>query len=304
MVGTLLLIKPNLNLHFSCVSSQHPSHFTLKPKAAVTITNPHPYWASLQADIEAHLRQAIPIKEPLVVFQPMHHLAFSAPRTTVPALCLAACELVGGHRHLAMPAASALLLIQAATHAHEHLPLTKPRPIPEPEPVHLYAPNIELLTGDGIVPFGFELLARSDDPAHRNSERILRVIIEISRAVGTQGALNAQYIKTLGSGAQSDGKGLSHVERIKRAAEKKEGGLHACSAACGAVLGRGSEEEIERLRNFGFYVGMMHEMLKRKENNEEEEEEVIIDEVRNLALKELQLFKDRDVEAISTFINF
>ncbi|KAJ7963804.1 Heterodimeric geranylgeranyl pyrophosphate synthase small subunit like [Quillaja saponaria] len=54
------------------------------------------HWASTQADVEAHLRQAIPVREPLSVFEPKHHLVFAAPRNTAPALCIAACELVGG----------------------------------------------------------------------------------------------------------------------------------------------------------------------------------------------------------------
>ncbi|KAK7320372.1 hypothetical protein VNO77_29788 [Canavalia gladiata] len=297
MVGTVLL-KANFRVPFSCVSSHDRSHLPLKATAtAVTITNPHPYWASLQADVEAHLKQAIPIKEPLVVYEPMHHLVFTAPRTTVPALCLAACELVGGQRHQAMAPASAFLLFQAATHTHEHLPLTD-RPEPKPEPVvhHACSPNIELLTGDGIIPFAFELLARSDDPAQGNSERILRVIIEISRAVGSEGLITAQYMKAM-KAFQSDGKKLHHVESIKHVAVKNEGGLHACGAACGAVMGGGSEDEIERLRNYGFYVGMMRSMLQRGFKEE-------VEELRNLALNELQFFKDRDIDAISSFINF
>ena len=253
------------------------------------------YWASFQADIEAHLKQVIPIKEPTVVFEPMHHLVFTAPRTTVPALCVAACELVGGQRHQAMAAASALLLLQAAYYTHEHLPLTD-RPGSKPKPMisHAYGPNIELLTGDGIVPFGFELLSRSDDPAQGNSDRILRAMIEISRAVGSEGAIDGQYRKTMLG--ESDGGELSHVKSIRGIFEKKEGGLHACGAACGAVLGGGSEEEIERLRKFGFYVGMVQGMVH--EGLWEE-----VEKVRDLACKELQFFKDRDVDAISSFIH-
>jgi geranylgeranyl diphosphate synthase type II len=121
----------------------------------------------LQADIEAHLKHSLTIKEPLVVFEPMHHHVFTTPKTTVPALCLAACELVGGQRHLAISAASALLLMESATYTHEHLLLTgkpKPRPGSKPRPVvnHVYGPNVELLTSDGIAPFGFELLSRSN----------------------------------------------------------------------------------------------------------------------------------------------
>ncbi|KAL5101305.1 hypothetical protein RYX36_005632 [Vicia faba] len=255
--------------------------------------NSHPYWASMQADIEAHIKQFITIKEPLVVFEPMHHLIFNAPKTTVPALCLAACELVGGERDQAISAASALLIMEAATYTHEHLPLTD-RPKPEFGMNHVYGPNVELLAVDGIVPFGFELLARSDNG--ENSERILRVTVEISRAVGSRGVIDAQYRKAMGS--RSDGEEMCHVEEIRRVVEKYEGGLHSCGAVCGGVLGGGREVEIERLRKFGFYVGMIQGMVQRGFYGSKE-----VDEARNLALKELEFFKDKEVDAIKTFLN-
>ncbi|CAL5190659.1 unnamed protein product [Lathyrus oleraceus] len=285
-------------VHFPCISNQRRSHLPpLKPTTVrMSMTqqtrNSQPYGASVQADIEAHIKQFLTIKEPLAVFEPMHHLVFNAPKTTVPALCLAACELVGGQRHRAISAASALLLMEAATYTHEHLPLTdRPKPVVKN---HVFGPNVELLTVDGIVPFGFELLARSDDG--ENSERILRVMVEISRAVGSGGVVDAQYRKTMDT--RSDGEEVCHVEEIMRVVEKYEGELHSCGAVCGGVLGGGSEDEIERLRKIGFCVGMIQGMAKRGFN---EGKQVI--EARNLALQELKFFKDKELDAIITFLN-
>lgn len=295
MVGAILRTNGISTVHFSRISNHDRSHLAPPKPTVVRKTQPHPYWASLHAEIEAHVKHAIPMKEPLVVFEPMHHLLFAAPRTAVPALCLAACELVGGRRQQAMAAASAFLLLHAATYTHEHLPLTDSHR-PKPMVPHAYGPNIELLTGDGIVPFAFELLAKSDDPAQIISDRILRVIIEISRAVGSDGVIDGQYRKSLGSRSDGGEEELCHVESIERIVEKNEGRLHACGAACGAVLGGGSEDEIERLRRYGFHVGMMQGMLQKGLREE-------VEGVRNLVLKELEFFKGTEVDAISTFIH-
>jgi len=171
-----------------------------------------------------------------------------------------------------MDAAAALLLNLANAHAHEELGLRE-------------GSNIALLTGDGIVPFGFELLANG--PGRGSPERVMRVIIEISRAVGSGGLIDSQHMKKTSEG-----------ENMKRVVERGEGGLHACAAACGAVVGGGSEEEIERLRRFGFHVGMMTGMAQRGFHNRD------VEEHRNLALNELQFFKDTDLRMISTFLNF
>lgn len=282
-------IKGYPKLSNPCLLSPYrPSlHYT---PLTITMSQNQSYWTS----IETHLKQAIPLKHPLSVYEPMHHLVFAAPRNTAPPLCLAACELVGGHKDQAIPAASALHLMNAAIFTHQHLPLTDRPIIP-----HAFGPNIELLTGDGIIPFGFQLLAKSDDPAQCNSDRILRVIIEIARAIGSDEFVNGQYHDML-INEMDDGE-LDHARWINHVCEKKEGGLHACAAACGAILGEASEVEVEKLRKFGHYVGMAKGHLIRNQNKEKEMERVV-EEMRDLALKELEHFKGRNIDVISSFV--
>ncbi|PSR95599.1 Heterodimeric geranylgeranyl pyrophosphate synthase small subunit like [Actinidia chinensis var. chinensis] len=274
-------------------SSSSSSH----RRMIVTTAQTQSYWSSIESEIEAHLKKAIPVRPPIPVFEPMHHLVFAAPATKAPALCIAACELVGGHRAQALDAASALHLMHSAAHAHENLPLTD-QPKPKPAIHHAYGPNIELLTGDGIVPFGFELLARSLGPAQNNSDKVLRVLIEMTRAVGSLGVIDGQYQEMLGT--QSDGRKLSDVAWIEHVCKKKEGESHACGAACGVILGGGSEDEIERLRSFGVYVGMIHGMMNWEGGSEGLMEE--LERLRGLALKELENFSGRQAEAISCLV--
>ncbi|PON51487.1 Polyprenyl synthetase [Parasponia andersonii] len=259
------------------------------------------YCASITADIEAHLKQSITLKPPLSVFEPMYHLVFSAPPNSAPALCVAACELVGGRRSQAIEAASALQLMHAASFTHEHLLLTD-RPNSKPMVHHAYGPNIELLIPDAIVPFGCELLARSDDPAQNDSDRVLRVIVEITRAIGSRGIIGAQYQeKVISRSSRGDEANDDDDQWIDYTCRKKEDGLHACAAACGAILGGANEEEIETLRKFGLYVGMIEGYSIRIGRNGKELERVV-EELRDLALKELEHLKGRKVEAISSFI--
>ncbi|PON91968.1 Polyprenyl synthetase [Trema orientale] len=278
-------------------------HVTPMKITKITMSRDHnqsSYCASITADIEAHLKQSITLKPPLSVFEPMYHLVFSAPPNSAPALCVAACELVGGRRSQAIAAASALHLMHAASFTHEHLLLTD-RPNSKPMVHHAYGPNIELLIPDAIVPFGCELLARSDDPAQNDSDRVLRVIVEITRAIGSRGIIDGQYQEKVVSRSNGDEMNDDNNEWIDYTCRKKEGGLHACAAACGAILGGANEEEIEILRKFGLYVGMIQGYSTRIGSKGKELERVV-EELRNLALKELEHFKGRKVEAISSFI--
>ncbi|KAK9133406.1 hypothetical protein Scep_012934 [Stephania cephalantha] len=245
------------------------------------VSHSHSHLAhSMNAEVHTYLKQAIPQREPLSIYNPMHHLVNTSPPTPASALCLAAFDLVGGphlHRDQAIAAASALHLFHAAAYTHEHLPLSD-RPNYNGSYLHRYSPNIELLIGDGIMPFGYELLAKSDVNS-MSSEKILRVILEMAQATGARGAMS---------------EGTS---------ERKGGVLSGCGAACGAVLGGGSEEEIERLREIGRCVGMVNGMLKLVHGDSYEfnsgspdinKEDLLkeVERLRSLGVDELESLRD------------
>nr|ARD08035.1 geranyl diphosphate synthase small subunit [Picrorhiza kurrooa] len=274
-----------------------PTHQSLRPSTRygpniTAMDQNQSYWASIESDVQTYLQRAITIRPPESVFEPMHQLTFAAPRTTASALCVAACELFGGDRSQAMAAASAVHLIHAAAWIHEHIPLTD-RPKPRPSIEHKFGPNIELLTGDGIIPFGLELLAKPMGPEQaQNPDKILRVIMEISRAAGSQGVVDGQFHEL---GVDELGNDYEIIEYV---AKKKEGELHACGAACGAILGGGAEEEVEKLRKFGMYLGMVKFILGRKKPGMEEN----LERLKGLAVKELESFQGKKIELISRLV--
>lgn len=254
------------------------------------------YWAAIETQIDTHLNKSITIRPPTSVFEPMHHLTCSAPKSTAPALCIAACELVGGSADDAITAASAIHLMHSAAFTHQHLPLSDGPMHGESMVEHMFKPNIELLTPDGMVPFGFELLGLSEQ-AQKNSDRILRVIIEISRAVGSQGIVDGMYQELLYG--RSNGQDEETV--LEYVCEKTEGELHACAGACGAILGGGSEQEMEKLRKYGLYVGKIQGMANRVGKNKAGRFE-IVKKWRGMAMKELKTFDGENVHQISTLL--
>ncbi|KAI7727208.1 hypothetical protein M8C21_033507, partial [Ambrosia artemisiifolia] len=248
-----------------------------------TITNPtrNPsYWDNIYTDIHTHLKKSIPIREPVTVFEPMHDLTFAPPIATASALCVAACELVGGQREDAIVAASAIHLMHATIYTHDNLvvsgrvgAISGSEPRSGSETLHRFGPNVELMTGDGIMPYGFELLAGS-------------VIIEISRAGGAEG------MKMINDGDEYE------VEFDQWRGQRQ---LHGCGAACGAIMGGGTTEEIERLRRYGVYVGKIQGVLSGNVESEGVKKE-LVEKLRNLALKELECFDSKMVEQISSIV--
>nr|BCK60968.1 geranyl pyrophosphate synthase 2 [Scoparia dulcis] len=290
MAKSLALFNPNSNFPTLTKPYPNPRNPHHGPRI-VSMAQNQSYWTSIEADIQTYLKKAIPIRPPESVFEPMHKLPLAAPKTTAPSLCVAACELMGADRSHAMAAAAAVHLMHTAAYLHENLPLTD-RTRPKSEVQHMFGPNIELLTGDGIIPFGLELLARSMDSAQNSPDKILRVIVEITRATGSQGMVDGQFRElTIVNDDDSD--------IIEYVIKKKEGELHACGAACGAVLGGGAEEEIQRLRNFGLYIGMARGMIRKNKSGLFKEK---IEELQGLAVKELDGFEPEKVELISSLV--
>ncbi|MCE5166288.1 hypothetical protein HAX54_016952 [Datura stramonium] len=288
---------------------------------AVKMGQNQSYWASIETDIEAHLKKFISIRPPESVFEPMHYLTFATPKSTAPALCIAVCELLGGDRAQAMAAASAIHLMHVVSYTYQHMQTAmKPEPGPairlefgpnadgiapskplgparknsnknlsliEPELEkgieHKFGPNIELQMRDAITSFAIELLTKALSPARNNTDKIMRVIVEVTRSFGSRGLLEGHYreIEWSRSGNQDE-------EVLEYMCKKKEGEIYACGAACGAILGDGSDEEVENLRNYGLYVGIIQGITKgvgRNYNKKRMEKRV--EELRVLAMKEL-----------------
>ncbi|GAB4825085.1 hypothetical protein Ancab_007959 [Ancistrocladus abbreviatus] len=135
------------------------------------------------------------------------------------------------------------------------------------------------------------------------SGRILRVIVEVARAAGAEGMVEGQYEQVLPQRGQSVSRELGGEGHwVKFVSEKKDGPLHACGAACGTILGGGREEEIERLRRYGLYVGMIQGICQRM-GREEETAIEMVEGLRELALKEVKDFSGAQVEAICGLVN-
>lgn len=246
--------------------------------------------ARINNDVEAHIKHALLGREPACVYEPMYHLIFDAPVSLAPNLCIAACEAVGGQKDQAIGAASALHLMHAAAFTHETL-LSSDQRKPKTNPHSSFAANIHLLAGDGILPLGYELLTKLDD----NPGKILKAVVEISSAMGPKGMVEGQYeeIKPIGP---DDGK--FEARWMDSVCRKKEGKMYACAAACGAILGGGNDENVEALRRYGHYIGLIHGMVMNQTGTDK-----IIRELRYLALHELRSLQLNNIEALSSFMD-
>ncbi|URE25424.1 Polyprenyl synthetase [Musa troglodytarum] len=140
--SSLLVPKPRpLSLPFRC-------------SAAAAAFDLRGYWTSLISEIEAELDSTVPIRYPESVHKAMRHSVLSGGKRASPIMCIAACELVGGHRSAAFRAACALEMIHAASLVHDDLPCMDAAPLRRGRPsTHaLFGVDMAVLAGDALFP--------------------------------------------------------------------------------------------------------------------------------------------------------
>ncbi|PRQ25042.1 putative geranylgeranyl diphosphate synthase [Rosa chinensis] len=226
------------------------------------------YWTTLIADINHKLNEAVPVRYPELIYESMRYsvLADGAKRAS-PVMCVAACELFGGDRLAAFPTACALEMVHAASLIHDDLPCMDDDPSRRGQPSNhtVYGEDMAILAGDALFPLGFQHIV-SNTPSDLVPEaRLLRVITEIARTVGSTGMAAGQFLDLEG--------GPNAVEFVQ---EKKFGEMGECSAVCGGLLAGAKDEEVDRLRRYGRAVGVLYQVvddiLEEKKNGKDENE--------------------------------
>ncbi|KAK6143348.1 hypothetical protein DH2020_023696 [Rehmannia glutinosa] len=211
------------------------------------------YWTDLIKEIDQKLDEAIPVQYPNQIYEAMRYsvLAKGAKRAP-PVMCVAACELFGGNRLAAFPTACALEMVHAASLIHDDLPCMDDDPSRRGKPSNhtIFGVDMAILAGDALFPLGFRHIVSHTPTDLVPETRLLRVIAEIARAVGSTGMAAGQFIDLEG--------GPNAVDFVQ---EKKFGEMGQCSAVCGGLLAGASDDEIQRLRNYGRAVGVLYQVV-------------------------------------------
>ena len=189
------------------------------------------------ADIERYL------------YAPLGHYSANAGKRHRPLICLLACAAVGGDAQRALSCAAAIEHFQTGALIHDD--------IADNGQVRRGEPCMHLTQGDGIAincgDYALSLVtaAVAMDPSLDDALKV-RLIKELS-------AMTARTIEgqALDLGWVRDGRfDLSVDDYLTMATHKTAFYSGATPLACGAIIGSGSEEQIEALRTFGLRTGL------------------------------------------------
>lgn len=188
---------------------------------------------------------------PKTVHEAMTYSVMAGGKRIRPILSLAACDAVGGNSEEVMEVACALEIIHTYSLVHDDLPCMDDDALRRGKPTNhiVFGEAIALLAGDGLLTYAFELLSKAGLNS-KNPERYLKVINEISNAVGTMGMIGGQVVDIQSENIEIDFKTLEYIHK------HKTGALMRTSVRAGAILGGANPEQLESLTTYANNLGL------------------------------------------------
>lgn len=202
------------------------------------------------------LDAAVSLKHPPKIHEAMRYSLLAGGKRVRPALCLAACELVGGDQASSMAAACAVEMIHTMSLIHDDLPCMDNDDLRRGKPTNhkVFGEDVALLAGDALLAFAFEHIATSTPGVPPS--RILRAVGELARAIGAEGLVAGQVVDLHSEGAENVGLDTLEFIHVHKTAKLLE-----AAVVLGAILGGGEDDEVERLRKFARCIGLLFQVV-------------------------------------------
>jgi geranylgeranyl diphosphate synthase, type II len=209
-----------------------------------------------RAAIEAALEKLLPPQDapPPSIHRAMRYSVSAGGKRVRPVLCLEAARMFTPNLDGAIQAGCALEFIHTYSLIHDDLPALDNDDLRRGKPTNhkVFGEAIAILAGDALLTLAFQTLANAPiEPARR-----VRVIAEIAAAAGTvNGMVGGQVADVEASGKPVDAATLEYIHRSKTAA------LIRGSIVAGALAGEAADEDVERLRRFGDFIGWAFQVV-------------------------------------------
>ncbi|KAH8937905.1 hypothetical protein BDL97_16G054800 [Sphagnum fallax] len=214
------------------------------------------YMTAKTKAVNLALDEAVPLQHPEKIREAMRYSLLAGGKRVRPALCIAACELVGGDEKTAMPAACAMEMMHTMSLIHDDLPCMDNDNLRRGKPTNhkVYGEDTAVLAGDALISFSFEHIALATKGVA--ADRVLRVIAHLGKAIGSEGLVAGQIVDIASEGDSNVGLDTLEYVHIHKTAVLLES-----SVVSGAILGGANEDEIDRLRQYARYIGLLFQVV-------------------------------------------
>ncbi|GMN29680.1 hypothetical protein TIFTF001_002508 [Ficus carica] len=202
------------------------------------------------------LDDAVPLRQPLTIHEAMRYSLLAGGKRIRPVLCLLACELIGGDDSVSMPAALAVEMIHTMSLMHDDLPCMDNDDLRRGKPTShkVFGEDVAVLAADALLAFAFEHIAVATPGVPPS--RLVRAIGELAKAIGSEGLAAGQLVDK-----DSEGSANAGLEKLQFIHEHKTGALLEAPVVLGAILGGGTDEQVEELRSFAKCIGLLFQVV-------------------------------------------
>jgi len=244
------------------------------------------------------INSLVELKEPKSLYDPVNYILSGGGKRIRPVILLFACEAVGGNIEDALDAGAAIEVLHNFTLVHDDI-MDNADTRRGSETVHKkWNVNTAILAGDNLIAIAYKSLLRT------KALGIEKIVKEFTEGV-VEVCEGQSYDKDFE--IEND----VTIDKYLMMIQKKTAKLIEVSAVMGAIIGGGSEEQINNIRNFAVYSGLAFQIqddlldiiADEKESGKKIGDDLIEGKKTYLLLKSLELVnKKEDRERIEAIV--
>lgn len=209
--------------------------------------------------VDRALQEILPPDDrcPTSIVEAMRYTLSPGGKRFRPILTLASAEAVGGRSERALPVACAIELIHTYSLIHDDLPAVDNDDFRRGKPSNhkVFGEAMAIFAGDALLTHAFLIMTDARRIPRVDAALMLRVAGDIARAVSVEGMIGGQAADVIYQGKEIEPALLDYIHSNKTAA------LIRVSARAGAIIGGGSEDQIEAISQYGSDVGLAFQIV-------------------------------------------
>jgi geranylgeranyl diphosphate synthase type II len=210
------------------------------------------YLEEHQLQVDAELEKILPssAEYPPSIHQAMRHSVFAGGKRLRPILCMESGRLFHGNEHSLRRLGCALELIHTYSLIHDDLPALDNDDLRRGKPTchRAFGEATAILAGDALLTLAFEIMS---EPGAASEEHRLRVVHELSHAIGTRaGMVGGQVVDLETAGHTTGPETLDYIHSAKT------GSLIRAAVRSGALDAGAGPEDLDRLSAYGEKIGL------------------------------------------------
>lgn len=206
--------------------------------------------------VEAALDASLKVVYPETIYEAMRYSLMAGGKRLRPILCLATCDLLDGTEAMSMPTACALEMIHTMSLIHDDLPAMDNDDYRRGKLTNhkVYGEDVAILAGDGLLTYAFEHVATQTQNV--SSDRVLKVVAALGRAVGAEGLVGGQIVDLA-----SEGNPDVTLDTLNFIHTHKTGALLKVSVTSGAILAGANDTQVSKLASYAAKIGLAFQIV-------------------------------------------